>query len=132
MDIRLFAERYRLKAKKDECGDPIIPGRLGQIYEYGPEKFGCMVLAGSSRVWSAARRKLVVAGCQVIQNGDTEGTALFDPQDAVQARMEVQIIRAKRKRVLCEAQKAALEGRLQTSLQDAATADMPFISLEGA
>jgi hypothetical protein len=132
MDTRLFAEKYRLKTKRDECGERIMPGRVGQIYEYGAGRFGCMVMASSARYWNAARRKLVTAGCQVIQNGDTEGTALFDPEDANQVKVATQVVRAKRKRVLSESQRAALMGRLRKSPEDAVRTDVRFISLEVA
>lgn len=32
MTIQQFAEEYRLRVRRDECGDPIIPGRRGQLY----------------------------------------------------------------------------------------------------
>jgi hypothetical protein len=132
MDVRLFAEKYRLRTKRDECGELIIPGGLGQIYEYGPGQLGCMVLGKSACYWNAARRKLVAAGFQVIQDGDTEGTGLFDPEDANQVKVATQVVRAKRKRVLSKSQRAALVGRLRRLRQDAAAPEMSFISSQAA
>jgi hypothetical protein len=132
MNARLFAERYGLKTKRDECGERIVPGRLGQVYEYGGGKLGCMVMAPSARYWNAARRNLVHAGCQVIQNGDTEGTVIFDPRDEGQVKLAIRAVGAKRKRKLSEAQRAALVGRLRKSSQGAVMADVRFMALETA
>ena len=128
MDLREFASKLRLKSMRDECGDVIIPGKYGQIYEWGPESFGCLVMAKSSRYWNAAREKLMAAGFRSLQNGDIEGTLLFNPQDFGQAGLAIKAVGAKRKRNLTEAQKAALVQRLRRSPQDAPTPDMRFIS----
>jgi hypothetical protein len=128
MDVRLFAEKYGLKAKRDECGEHIIPGRLGQIYEYGAGRFGCMVMASSARHWNTARRKLGTAGCQVIQNGDTEGTALFDPQDNSQVKVAIGLVGAKQRRRVSEAQRAALVERLRQFRKDPGIPEQRSIS----
>lgn len=89
-----------------------------------------MVMASSARYWNAARRKLVTAGCQVIQNGDTEGTVIFDPRDEGQGKLAIRVVGAKRKRKLSEAQRAALVGRLRKPAEDTASADQRSISAE--
>jgi len=38
MTVNEFAEKRRLKMRRDECGESIIPGRQGQIYEYDAAK----------------------------------------------------------------------------------------------
>lgn len=128
MDMREFAHKFRLKTSRDECGEVIIPGKHGQIYEWGPGIFGCLVMAKSTRYWNATRRKLIASGFRAIQNGDTEGTALFNPQDVGQAGLAMKAVGSKRKRDLTEAQKAALVKRLRRSLQGAPTPDVRFIS----
>jgi hypothetical protein len=35
--IETFAEQYRLKITRDECNDPVIQGRRGQLYFDGAE-----------------------------------------------------------------------------------------------
>lgn len=128
MDLQEFAQEFWLKTMRDECGEVIIPGKHGQIYEHREGKVGCMVLAKSSRVWNPARRKLSAVGCQIIHDGDTEGSAVLDPQDASQVRLAIRTVGGKRKRQLSEAQRVALVGRLRKSLHDAVTPDMRFIS----
>src|SRR5215469_6215891 len=44
MTINEFAEKRRLKMRGDECGESIIPGRQGQIYEYGDGELGAMFM----------------------------------------------------------------------------------------
>lgn len=31
MDIHRLAEKYRVRTKRDECGETFIPGKAGQI-----------------------------------------------------------------------------------------------------
>jgi hypothetical protein len=33
-----FADEHRLKVGKDDCGDAIIPGKYGHVYEYGTRR----------------------------------------------------------------------------------------------
>jgi hypothetical protein len=37
--------------------------------------------SGKSAKWVNARKKLIAAGFTIRQNGDAEGTALFNPED---------------------------------------------------
>ena len=46
MNIDQFAERFRVRIKHDECGDPIIPGRRGHLYFAGA-KLCLMVIDGA-------------------------------------------------------------------------------------
>jgi hypothetical protein len=69
---------------------------------------GVIVMLGRPFVWAYVRKRLIAAGFRVIQNGDWEGAALFDPHNANQARLAIRIIGAKRKRELSEAQRAIL------------------------
>ncbi len=53
---------------------------------------------GKRFLWANAKRKLKAAGFLIRQDGDREGTALFDPDDACQARLAIRLIRARRSR----------------------------------
>lgn len=111
MEARLFAEKYGLKAKRDECGELIIPGRVGQIYEYGSGRFGALFMPPGDprpRAWGNFRRKLLAAGFHLLQNGDAEGCLLFHATDAAQARPAIRAIGAKARRKPSEAQLAVL------------------------
>ena len=107
--LRSFAELYRLKLSRDECGDLYIPGRCGQLYEYAPGRLAVLFLGATPRQWNAARKKLEAAGFEITHDADTEGIALFDPTDAEQCRVAIQVVKAKPRRVLSPAQHEQLQ-----------------------
>ena len=39
-----FAEKHRLKVKRDDCGDMIILGKQGHVYEYSATELGVMFM----------------------------------------------------------------------------------------
>ncbi len=114
--LKQFSDRHRLELRRDECGDYFVGGKSGQVYEYNPERLAVLFLGDSKRQWNAAKKKLAAAGFKLMQAADTEGTATFDPTDADQCRVAMQVIRAKRRRVMSPAGLA----QLQTAREKAA------------
>ncbi len=114
--LKQFADRHRLKLRLDECGDDFVGGKCGQVYVYNPERLAILFMGDTKRQWHAAKKKLVTAGLGLMQDADTEGTASFDPADAEQCRAAIQVIRAKRRRVMSPAGLA----QLQTAREKAA------------
>lgn len=115
-----FTSRYRLRAKRDPCGDRIIPARFGHLYEHGSGAFGLALEDSSTgpsraRTLRSRRRQAVAAGFQVHQEGDGEAILLFDPADAKQARLAIRLVGAKRKRVLSAAQLEVLRKATEAS-----------------
>ena len=112
MDIHRLAEKYRVRTKRDECGETFIPGKAGQIYDYGSGQFGALFMPPANRRtprrWGNVRRKLAAAGFEVVQNGDAEGSLLFDPTDATQTALAIRAVGARRKRIPSEGQLAVL------------------------
>lgn len=106
MTIQTFADKHRLRTRIDTDGTKIIPGRVGHIYEYDDDLLGVMVMPDPPRVqyWGFARRNLKAVGCTVVQNGDGEGAATFDPENKQQAKLAIKVARIKRKRIMSEAQ----------------------------
>ena len=108
MNIKSFARQYRLRIRRDECGDPIIPGRRGQsqLYFAGSDGLCLMVLDGPrvkrSR-WHALGGKLwlgdISAGVQ-----DVKITNI--PME--NARLAIRLARVKPVRVVSEAQREVL------------------------
>ena len=88
MMITNFAEQNRLKMKKDECGDAIIAGKYGHLYQYSSDKLGVCIMSssGSAYRWNRTRAAFTAAGMNITQNGDHEGCATFDPKNAMQAK----------------------------------------------
>jgi hypothetical protein len=129
--IDQFAERYRVKLRLDSCGEKIIPGRQWQadmpkripkrqehrchIYDHGDGKhFGVCLMFETKKQWSYAKKKLVAAGFTMCQDGDTEGTALFDAANEQQARLALDIARVRTaySRQLTPEQRQAASGRM--------------------
>ncbi len=97
MTIEQFAERFKVKTRRDECGDTIIPGKQhrdadGQsgIFDgFTGNQLGVVLLFGTRKKWGNARRKLQAEGFTVRQDGDAEGILTFDPESAKQARLAI-------------------------------------------
>src|SRR5208282_6305585 len=79
MTIEQFAEKHRLKTKRDDDGTTIIPGRRGHIYEYDVDEglLGVCLMLKSARAYGYAKRRL--HGVTTVQDGDFEGCFAFDP-----------------------------------------------------
>jgi len=65
--VQRFAQSNRLKTKIDADGTPIIPGKLGHIYQYDENRLGVMVMPNNSRVryWNITRRRLANLGFSI-------------------------------------------------------------------
>lgn len=122
MTIQEFAAKYRLRTKMDVDGTTIIPGRMGQIYEYSAEegqleggvRFGVMVIPPTLRTsfWKRQSKLLRGVGCRINQNGDHEGAALFDPENVKQVKVAIKAARILRIRQYSEATRQKLRARL--------------------
>ena len=66
-----------------------------------------MFLPDRPRLWSHAKRKLEAADFTIWQDGDEEGSALFDPTNKAQARSALKVVGIKRKRSLTPEQRSA-------------------------
>lgn len=106
MNIGDFAHTYSLKPSRDECGEVIIRGVYGHIYFHSSSRMGVLLMT-TPRRWGTRRRLFTNAGFQVIQNGDCEGTALFDPADASRVRLAIKAAGVRRKRAMTPEQRAA-------------------------
>ena|SRR5215813_8081563 len=104
--IQVFADRHRLKARFDEDETRFIPGKLGQIYEYGGGRLAVMVMSATphKNLWGRTRNRLEKLGFVIIQDGDSEGTATFDHSDHDQSRAAIKAARISRKRQLSPSQ----------------------------
>ncbi len=104
--LERWAKRHRLCSKRDDDGTEIVSGRHGQIYKYDAQHLGAMVIHGyhRARYWTSARKRLAAVGMMLVQNGDAEGAAIFDPADPRQSRTAVQVIGVRRKKAPSAAQ----------------------------
>jgi hypothetical protein len=98
MDLRTFAEKHRLRVRRDEDNCQIIPGKDGHIWDYGDGLFGVTLLELTPMKWGYRRNACLRAGMELHQDGDSEGTCLFDPTDSEQVRVALKVAQVKRKR----------------------------------
>jgi len=109
--IKEFATRHRLHAKPDGCGDPIILGKdlsrdsflvhkqskrrefRSHVFEGFDGRLGVCLMYAKKQQWRDARRMLESVGCIIRQDGETEGTAAFDPANTVQTELALRLIR---------------------------------------
>jgi hypothetical protein len=112
-----FADQYRLKTRISEDDTKIVPGKLGHVYVYGDGVLGVMVIADPPRkhYWGHVRRAMLKAGFIVVQDGDGEGAATFDPTNPQQAGLAIRAACIKQKRKLSAEQREKQIARLRTS-----------------
>lgn len=99
MNIQEFAVEHRLKARVDSCGEKIIEGRQGQIYEYDNDMLGVMFAPPSKtdpfgrwypKVWNRLRNLGKSLGMDCRQDGNSEGCLLFDGNNRAQVKLALQ------------------------------------------
>jgi hypothetical protein len=112
MTIEEFAKKHRARVKRDEVGDVIVAAKHGQIYDYGKNLFGVMFLMDGAGAWNNRRKACEAVGMKLIQDGDTEGALLFDPENALQAKTAIRLVGARVKREMTPEQKKAVSERL--------------------
>jgi hypothetical protein len=98
MNIGEFATVTRTRVKRHEDGEFVIVGKRGHLYEHSDSLLGLIFMPNKPRLWPNARRKLECAGFTIWQDGDKEGSALFDPENAAQVRLALKVVGVKRKR----------------------------------
>jgi hypothetical protein len=108
MMLANFAEKNRLKLKRDDRGDTIIVGRQGHLYEYSATELGVMFMPPRTqsepwgrwcpKAWGNFRRAAVAAGMTLRLNGDSEGCLSFDPDNNEQAKLAIKIAQVRPKR----------------------------------
>jgi len=114
VDLTKFSEANRVRVKRDRSGELIIPGAVGHIYQHGDgRQLGVLLMLQTKMQWTYAKGKLTAAGFSVRQDGDTEGTALFDPGNREQSRLAVKVARARPRRNLTPEQRQAISDRLK-------------------
>lgn len=117
--FREDSARFRLKVTRDEANDLVVVGKHGFLTPdegenrvvYSPVDAGRL----HDKRWFARRKKALVAGMILRQDGDGEGILGFDPARRDHWDLAIQTVGAKRKRVLSEEAKSILRERLARS-----------------
>lgn len=126
--IQLVAECYRAPTRRDDCGEIIIPGHHGQVFDYGDgESFGIVLLdddvtqPSKARLLLSQRRKALAAGFVAHQLGDCEAVLLFDPNKSDQAKLALKLVGVRRRRKLSDPHRRSLLAASRTTQYDAST-----------
>ena len=137
MTIKEFARKQKLRIKILH-GEAVIPckGSAGRdyshLYEHGSGKLGAMFF-GTPKAWGNARRQCLAAGCKLWQNGDQEGSIVFDPTDQSQVAAVRKWFKPKKRRQPSEKQLAVLErARAKATLRGSAQDSVGTPLQEGA
>ncbi len=75
-DLDSWARGYRLAMTVTADG-AVVAGIGGYICQHSDELLAVTITCR----WVSCRNKLVAASCEVVQDGDDEGTVAFDPND---------------------------------------------------
>ena len=104
MTIIYLASKYRLRVRRDECGDPIVVGKLGQLYQHDDGLIGLLLMCpngddpGLDNTVRARMRKALREGLELRQQGDSECSFVFDTENKQHTMLAIQLTGCKRKR----------------------------------
>ena len=105
-EYKKFCEDNHLRYSMDECYNPISPTKRrsyqDHLYWTGQENIGVFVERESKAKYKHLKEKLLKLGCELNQDGDTEGT-FYIARDKVSD--VAQLIRAKKNNVSDEIRK---------------------------
>ena len=117
MDFRTFADSNRLRVKWNGAEDLIL-GKYGELADIGDEgRFRLRLLAvprsaNMDRTLRNRRNRAVAGGLEIKWKGDAESIFYFDPGDAAHVNLAVELVGAKRRRVMSPEQRIACAERL--------------------
>jgi hypothetical protein len=122
MGTKEFAIKHRLRIRMldDErvipCRSKSATGRdLTHICRHDDSLLMAVWFGNSARRWGNVSRAVLAAGCLRWQDGDSEGSVLFDPLDRRQAKAIIEWFEPRRRHQPSAAQLAALERARQAS-----------------
>ena len=102
--IIAFAEKYRLRVHRDECGDVVVVGKLGQLYQYDDGLVSLVLMSPNGddpkldNTLRSRMRKALREGLELHQRGDYESTFVFNCENRAQARLAIRLVGIKRRR----------------------------------
>jgi hypothetical protein len=126
MTLAEFSARYRCRSPKaDSCGDAVIIGRFptfaaakrrpedsSHIYEHDDGLAVCLLL--TPRAWGYAKARLLAVGFTLLQNGHSEGTMAFDPEDPRQAKAAIEETGVRYRMNISEAERERRTARIKS------------------
>lgn len=125
INFEAFANTHRLKTRRDSCGEPLVivgrpprprPEDCCHIYHHDETRLGLVLLYDRALLWNNAKKRLLAAGFELAQNGDTEGVLLFDPENAVHVRLALKAAGIHPRQQMSEKGRAALQVNIKKAL----------------
>jgi hypothetical protein len=114
MTIEKFAEQYRLRIARDECGDKIIPGKRGHLY-FADAELCLMVIDGAPTKrtrWEELGGKLWIGDLSPNAKGRRVQDVKAEGIPIENARAAINMVRSRQKRVLSAEEREVLLARL--------------------
>jgi hypothetical protein len=123
VNVVALASKNRAALTRHADGEAVIAGRLGHIYQHGPEpdNFGLVLEAPADtrkldKTLRCRKLRALQAGFCVHVEGDVEAILLFDAGDPAQARLAIKLVGARQKRRVKQSA-AFLEARKRSQFQ---------------
>ena len=87
-NFKSFCTKYNLRYKLDECADPVSPTRSKKYEDhlyclYREGYVGVYIKRETARHYNYTKKKLLEMGCELMQDGDSEGTLRIAENKAV-------------------------------------------------
>jgi hypothetical protein len=133
MTIEQFAELFHLRITRDECGGPIIEGKRGHLWFKGAQ-LCLMVIDGApakrSR-WDALGGRLWLGDISPDANGRGVQDVRIDGIPLENAEAAIQMVQARRKRVLSTIALEASRRRMSKARQSLSGRRFPALETVG-
>jgi hypothetical protein len=114
--FKSLCEKYNLRYKKNEAGEPTSPTRKrtspqDHLYDLCNGDIGVAVQRETSKKFTFLRNKLVKMGCTILQAGDTEGNFSVKEDDLLDVAKLLSCV--KKNRTFSAEERAAIRERLK-------------------
>jgi hypothetical protein len=123
MTLQDFADKYKLKVKRDSCDDPIIPGRVKgakrpeDAHHIFEGKFGGQLLVyfnfPTVGRWNTVKKKLDQPGVFPLMICKYDGFMSFDALNEPLVKLILKLAKIRTKRQLSPEQKDAIRQRFK-------------------
>jgi len=113
--FRKICDKFNLRYKLNEAGEPISPTRkrvspFDHLYDLHDGCVGVHVSRETKKKYTFFKNKLIRLGCEIIQDGETEGNFSVSQKDLLEVAKELSCV--KKNRTFSAEQKAAIRERL--------------------
>jgi hypothetical protein len=125
--FKKICDKYNLRYKKNEAGEPTSPSRRrnfpdDHLYDLSNGLIGVSVKRDSSKKFTFLKNKLVRMGCEILQAGDEEGNFSVDEDNLLEIAKLLSCV--KKNRTFSAEERAAIRetlSRLMASCRSSLT-----------